>query len=658
MSSLRLRLLLLIASALLALVVGLHGFDIFWCKLVVIHFGYPVIFIAFCCFVYSLYRVYLRYFIRPEFTRASILPGLLVAGCSIFLLMHEPIGFKIVMDEPVLLSTSRMMHFRKEVLAPYEANSYGGSFHVTRGYLDKRPYFQPFLISLLHSITGYRPENAFVLNILLTPLLLSLAYYFGKKLTNRRGGIITVLLLTSIPLLAQNATGGHFEILNLVMILGVMLLACLYLERPGPETLAALCFTGILLTQTRYESTFFALPVALVVLLGWMKKKEIILTWPVVFSPLLLILYPMHFRVTLDRKDSFQIVDKGHDTAFELDYFRDNLEAAGIYFFNFGQVLSNSLLVSFTGLVALGFFIRYLVTHRREIWEKDMPNLVLALFLGTVGLCFALVMCYHWGQLSDPVASRFSLPIMLIFALVTVFALARWPRAFLLSALALYGYVLLFHVCNLLVMGLGIKLVEAVLIYVVLTVITIYCIAKRKDLTGLFILVSIIFIIFMSGPIAANHRYLQTFYPATVVRMTVRFFKDHPEKDYLFLHSSPLFPISYGIASAGVYQALGSPAVIKKHLLHRTYSAIYLLQLINVDEETGKSTVMKKYDIGPNYELETVQELRLIPLRLARIVKIVGVNLPETHEQSGSDTEIDLGGNHTELDVSAPTASL
>ena len=652
-----LRLLLLIASTLLALVVGMHV-EIFWCKLIVIHLGYPVIFIAFGCFVYSLYRVFLKYFVRPEFTRASILPGLVIAGCSIFLLMHEPFGFKIVMDEPVLLSTSRMMHYRKEVLTPYEANSYSGSFHVTKGYLDKRPYFQPFLISLLHTLTGYRPENAFVLNILLTPLLLTLAYFFGKKLTGRRGGIITVLLLTSIPLLAQNATGGHFEVLNLVMILGVMLLACLYLERPRPESLAALCFTGILLTQTRYESTLFALPVALVVLLGWMKKKEIILPWPVVFSPLLLVLYPMHFRVTLSRDDSFQVGDKGHETPFHLDYFWDNLEAAGIFFFNFGQVLSNSLLVSITGLVALGFFLGYFVIHFYQIRQKDTSELVLALFLGTVLLCFALVMYYHWGQLSDPVASRFSLPIMLIFALVTVVALARWPRTFLLSALALYGYVLLFHVCNLQVMGLWIKLVEAVIFFVGLTAITIYCIVKRIDLTGFFILISLIFIIFISAPIASNHRYLQTFYPATVVRMTVRFFKDNPKKDYLFLSKNPLFPISYGIASAGVYQALGSPAVIEKHLLHRTYSAIYLLQLIDVDEETGKSTVMEKYDIGPDYELETVRELRLVPLKLARIVKIVGVNLSETQEQSGSDTGMDPGGNHTELEVSAPTASL
>ena len=162
----------------------------------------------------------------------------------------------------------------------------------------------------------------------------------------------------------------------------------------------------------------------------------------------------------------------------------------------------------------------------------------------------------------------------------------------------------------------------------------------------------------MSGPIAVNHRYLQSFYPATVVRMTVRFFKDHPKKDYLFLHNSPLFPISYGIASAGVYQVLKSPAAVEKHLLHHTYSAIYLLQLIDIDEETGKVTVLEKYDIGPEFELETVQELRLVPLKLARIVKVVGVNLSETQEQSGSDAGMDPGGNHTELEISAPTASL
>ncbi len=653
-----LRLLLLIASALLALLVGMFGFDIFWCKLIVIHFGYPVIFITFCCFVYSLYRVFLKYFVRPKFTRASILTGLAIAVCSVFLFLHDPFGFKVVMDEPVLLSTSRMMHFRNEVLTPYEANSYGGSFHVTRGYLDKRPYFHPFLISLLHTFTGYRPENIFLLNILLTPVLLTLAYFFGKKLTDRRGGILAVLLLTGIPLLAQNATGGHFEILNMVMILGAMLLACQYLDRPGPDTMAALCFGGILLTQTRYESTFFALPVALVVLLGWMKKKEIILPWPVVFSPLFLIFYPMHFRVTLSRDDSFQVIDKGHDTAFNLEYFWENLEAAGIFLFNFSSELSNSLLISFAGVVALGFFIGYLVINFQQIRQKETPELVLVLFLGTVLLCFALVMCYHWGQLSDPVASRFALPLLLMFALVAVVALARWPRPFLLSVLALYGYVLLFHVSNLDLLDLRIKLVEAELIFVGIAAITLYCINKRIDLAGFFILVSLIFIITMSVPITANHRYNQIYTPAAEVRIMVQFFKDHPEKDYLFLCKTPLLPISYGIASASASRVRFSADTVKNHLLHRNYSAIYIFQRFDLDKETGELTVVEEYDIGSGFEVETVLERRLVPLRLARIVKIVGVNSSETKEQSGLDTEMDSGGNHTEMEVIAPTASL
>ena len=642
-------LLLLTVSALLALAAGIFGFSIRWSELIVIHYGYFFIFIAFGCFVYSLYKVSREYFGRIKFTDKSLLPVLVVAGCSIVLLLHEPFGFKVVMDEPLLLSTSRMMHYENQVLTPYEANSYEGSFKVTKGYLDKRPYFHPFLISLLHTLTGYRPENTFLLNILLTPILLILAYFFGKKLTGRRGGIVAVLLLTSIPLLAQNATGGHFEILNLVMILGVMQLACLYLERPGPERLAALCFGGILLTQTRYESTLFALPVALVVLLGWIKKKEIIMPWPVVFSPLLLICYPMHFRVTLSRDDFAQIGDLGNEQAFSWSYFWNNLDEAGKFLFNFGQGLSNSLLVSLAGVMALGFFAGYLIIQFHEIREKEPANIVLTLFLGTVMLCFGLVMCYHWGQLSDPVASRFGLPLLLMFVLTTTVTITRWPRPFLLSILVLFGVVLWFYLLKiepLTLLTTGIKLI---LLFIAITAGTLFVLAKRLDAENYFIGIILLMIIFVSVPVTASHRYAQSYTPALEVRMILQFFKDHPQKDYLLVSRSPLLSISYGIAAVGVPRVLKSPVTIHKHLLHRTYSSIYLFQLADVNDETGEITVLEDYDIGPDFELELVTEQRLVPLQLARIMRIVGVHLPETENSAEPESPAPSQSNIPQL---------
>jgi hypothetical protein len=185
----------------------------------------------------------------------------LVAGCGVLLLVHETYGFKILMDEIMLLGTSMGMHFDKHPLVPIRGHDLQGAFQLLDGRIDKRPLFQPFLVSTLHDLTGYRPENVFVLNTGLTFVLLGLVYRAGRKIAGQAAGIVAVLLLASLPLLAQNATGGGFELLNLVMIMSTLLLGLRYAEKRDLASQQALLLSGVLLAQTRYESILFLLPV-------------------------------------------------------------------------------------------------------------------------------------------------------------------------------------------------------------------------------------------------------------------------------------------------------------------------------------------------------------------------------------------------------------
>ena len=54
-------------------------------------------------------------------------------------------------------------------------------------FLDKRPYFFAFLVSLVHDLTGYRIANIFLVNVALAPALFGLVYWFARALTGRRG---------------------------------------------------------------------------------------------------------------------------------------------------------------------------------------------------------------------------------------------------------------------------------------------------------------------------------------------------------------------------------------------------------------------------------------------------------------------------------------
>jgi hypothetical protein len=70
--------------------------------------------------------------------------------------------------------------------------------------VDKRRHFYPFLVSLAHDVTGYRPSNAFVVNAVLGVLFLGRVYGWGVVLGGPRHGMLAVLLISTLPLLAQS----------------------------------------------------------------------------------------------------------------------------------------------------------------------------------------------------------------------------------------------------------------------------------------------------------------------------------------------------------------------------------------------------------------------------------------------------------------------
>src|SRR5581483_8667631 len=102
-------------------------------------------------------------------------------------------------------------------------------------------------------LTGYRVANAFVVNSLLLPLALGLAFVIGRQLAGWRGGLLAALLLGTLPLLGQNATGSGMELLNVVMILATLALGAHYLAAPDEPRLAAFLLSTVLLAQSRYE---------------------------------------------------------------------------------------------------------------------------------------------------------------------------------------------------------------------------------------------------------------------------------------------------------------------------------------------------------------------------------------------------------------------
>ncbi len=413
--------------------------------------GYYYILAVFALWVFFGARVAAaRRGVWTAWLRAPGRVGLFLVAATAFAVWTDVFAHKVLFDEYVLEGTAWHMHLTKEVGTPIRAYDFSGTWLVIDTFLDKRPYFFAFLVSLLHDLTGFRLENVFVLNVALAFLLLAATYWLVRAITGRVApGLIAVALLATLPLFGQNATGASMELLNLAMIAGVMLAAVLYLRAPGDDRLSVLVLGAVLLAQTRYESVLFVFPAAAVIVLGWWRAKRVLLPWPALLAPLLLVPYVWHDRFVSTKPILWQLRE-GETTRFAWSYVGNNLEGARHFFFSLAPSQPNSLWLAVVGLAAVGWGVVRLWQRWRA--RELAPVLataefsVAALFALTIAANLGMLMFYYWSRLDEPIASRFALPLCFVFALgggwLAHSVGARWKPAPLVVGGGLAAWVL------------------------------------------------------------------------------------------------------------------------------------------------------------------------------------------------------------------------
>lgn len=380
----------------------------------------------------DVWRGWLR---RPGWAGVAIVVGTAVA------IWIDDYKHKILFDEYVLQGTAFHMHATKEIGTTIRAYDIQGTWLSIDTFLDKRPYFFTFLLSLLHDLTGFRIANAFVANTLLTPVCLGVLYWLVRQLAGRGPGILAVALTASLPLFGQQATGAGMELHNLTMLLLVAVAATLYLRVPDARRLGLLVVSTVLLAQSRYESVIFVGPVAVVIVLGWWKARVVLLPWLAVAAPLLLVPYAWHNRVVAATPLLWQL-GKDHASRFSASYLPGNLEGAWSFFFNFGGGLANSWYLSALGVLAVAVLLTlgWRAARRRDFSALGEPAAVavLAVAAGIVANV-VLLLFYYWSRFDDVVASRFALPLCVALAVATAVAIARVPRVYRWPTLPLAG---------------------------------------------------------------------------------------------------------------------------------------------------------------------------------------------------------------------------
>lgn len=368
------------------------------------------------------------------------------ACCVAVACLTVPYTYKVLYDEFVLQATALHLHQAREIGATVRAYEVEGAFRSIGTYLDKRPAFFAFLVSLLHDLSGYRPANAFLLNTILGGVVLVLLYLLGRRLAGHACGLVALLGMGAFSLFAHNVTGAGMELLNLALLLGSMLAAIHYLEAPAPERLAPLVLAAVLLAQARYESALYIAPVALVVLEGWRRAGRPILPWAAVAAPLLLVPFALH-QTYLAGSPQLWELREGEATRFGWHYLDSNLRHAARFFFRFDGSVPNSWWLAVAGFPALLWAAGRLARTVPRWPSAEPARVVVATFGAAIAANLGLLLCYYWGQLDDPIVSRLSLPFSALLALTIGWAASeasvRWRRRLVAAAVAgpLLAYV-------------------------------------------------------------------------------------------------------------------------------------------------------------------------------------------------------------------------
>jgi len=370
---------------------------------------------------------------KPELPWREIagVAGLILA-ILLFYRWAEPVGYNVLNDEAGFAAAAVQIHLHREFGLPLISEIVDGELVIAASGLSKRPYVYPFIVSLLHDLTGFRPANAWFANQLLTAAIFALVYLIGRRLAGWAGGLSALLFWAALPLTAHSAVGSGLDAANTLFLAATLWLGMRYVEAPTATARAgAVAVTGVLLAQSRTEAGVFVLLTGALLLFGWIRARQWILPWSLLLCPMLMVPTALHVRIFQTNRDYFEFLEE-QQSPFGLRYlFGDgetmgNLAHAASFFFNTNPDLAMVWPVTALGLAGWVIALAGLGWRRRS-WSDDIR--VVGLFVFGALLHLVLILCYFWGQIDDPLAARFAFPALMALMLGPPLALSLFSNA-------------------------------------------------------------------------------------------------------------------------------------------------------------------------------------------------------------------------------------
>jgi len=564
--------------------------------------------------------------------RCVLLFGLLLL--SLITWSVEGMDFKIVMDEPLLISVSSSMHLDRLALYPGRGLSLEGAYQYLDGIVDKRPLLYPFLVSILHDLTGFRISNGFWLNALLVPLFWLLVIQLGTRLGGgSRGGWYAALCVMTVPLVPHLANSGGFDFLSITLVLSALYWSFKWYEHPEESKyLSALVITLVLISNTRYEGPYWIVPFGIVIAFGWWRRRQVEIPIVVMFSPLMMLLPLIHQQVRVELGNVWQVGAFNRKEPFSLAYMGDNLEGAVSYFFGLasGRTGTNSYLVAIAGLAAILTIISLMVNRfwiKKTYSESERnANVLGGIWLLGLGGLFIFLMTFNWGYFDDYITARLSLPFLVGLGLIIPWAMSRslkmYSIAFVFTGIAgLFIHLEAFDDVALWERG----------IYFILTSLALIGIfgwgilRDRLEWKWYFAL-GLIYFWIISFSRMQVHSYTDAYTPKIEVNHLLDFVDTRANENILMVSPYPFVTALKRVPSISIGALSDNIPFFERRLKEeRSYDAVYVYQILKKDGDKGDWIPQHGTDLETYFEVELVESYALTVFREARVLKISGI---------------------------------
>lgn len=488
--------------------------------------------------------------------------GLLAAGVLAGLVFASvPPRLRVLPDETVLIGVSRSMTFDKKVEVVAEAQRYFGTqFPESVPFeVQPRPHLFPFLLSVLHTVTGYRVANAFVLNFLVLWALLALVYSWtretlaaaGDAAAAKAGAAAAMLAVLAQPVVTLSAASGGFDLLSALCVLLALRAFSAYLDEPSAEGFEVLWLALLAAASVRYEGgVYLAVVGAGLLLLGRLRRDHAEASAAFALTPLFLLptAWQRCLAGVVNAPAEQVVASPGIALANTLAFVKTALR--------WDLSVPYASIVVLVGLAAAAWFVVEAVRAR------DEKTLVAAAALGAHWLA---VTSFYFSVPDSPSASRY-------FGL---FAIVLSGCAVLLAA-----------------RSAAIRRRPAALVAAAAAMVLLYHPTAIEDRAG------------RSLALPREHE------------AVLDFLKD--KKDFLLVADKPNLYTPYGYGALGFRNAQAQAPDLRARLDTRLINDIFVIQ--EVDLKTGAPLSWET--LPPELPLETVYELRtrvMSTMRLSRV---------------------------------------